>query len=70
MKRFRKTKSRKMKSVEIELSQWVKFNEQNEQEAIQKRAEGLNQKETANQKKTVLSRREEAVSLDKAQEII
>ncbi|MCI8372135.1 MAG: hypothetical protein HFI75_07035 [Lachnospiraceae bacterium] len=32
MKRFRKIKNRKMKSVEIELSEWVKFNEKNEQE--------------------------------------
>lgn len=34
MKRFRKSKSRKMKSVEIELAQWVKFNEKSEEEEI------------------------------------
>lgn len=34
MKRFRKIKNRKMKSVEIELSEWVKFNEKSEQEEI------------------------------------
>lgn len=34
MKRFRKTKPRRMKSVEIELSQWVKFNEKSEEEKI------------------------------------
>lgn len=30
MKQFRKTKNRRMKSVEIELSEWVKFNEKQE----------------------------------------
>lgn len=34
MKRFRKAKPRKMKSVEIELSEWVKFNEKTEQDEI------------------------------------
>lgn len=44
MKRFRKTKSRKMKSVEIELSEWVKFNEKEDSEEIrvQKRKEASN----------------------------
>ncbi len=34
MKHFRKSKPKKMKSVEIELSQWVKFNEKQENEEI------------------------------------
>lgn len=34
MRRFRKTKPRKMKSVEIELSKWVKYNEKTEQDEI------------------------------------
>lgn len=34
MKHFRKTKPKKMKSVEIELSEWVKFNEKKENEEI------------------------------------
>ncbi len=34
MKRFRKAKPRKMKSVEIELSKWVKYNEKTEQDEI------------------------------------
>lgn len=34
VKRFRKSKNRKMKSKEIELSEWRKFNEKIEQEAV------------------------------------
>lgn len=34
MGRFRKPKNRKMKSVEIELADWVRFNEKSEEEAI------------------------------------
>lgn len=39
MRRFRKTKPRKMKSVEIELSKWVKYNEKTEQDEIPVRKE-------------------------------
>lgn len=39
MKQFRKTKNRRMKSVEIELSDWVKFNEKQENIPVQEKRE-------------------------------
>lgn len=47
MKHFRKTKNRRMKSVEIELSEWVKFNEKQENIPVQEKKE-IPERRTAN----------------------